>query len=304
MRALAFLLALLLGSPAWAQIPPAFVQGPAAAASYTGPGDVVSGAAYWGGVWAYSAAQRGTKALNVCNVSDVACADLSTDATTGALTVTTIGGSSCSVVTCTVKTIYDQSGNAHDFTQATIANRGTLTNSGCPAGTSWCIGGLGDTTFYTYATSGTGSQPITVSGVFLSTLASTNRRFLIAASDNSPFTSVEIGSGGDCSTSDSCLFSTTLGPQVATTNNTWYALQAVFNGASPGSVLLINGTSATGSTSGSSWNNAGYPKLFHCCSSGNFGLNGRAVEIGWWTSAFNGTQQSNMESNERTRNNF
>ena len=40
----------------------------AAAAGYTGPGDIVSGAKVWYGLRAYNAADRGNKLVNVCNV--------------------------------------------------------------------------------------------------------------------------------------------------------------------------------------------------------------------------------------------
>jgi len=87
---------------------------------------------YWG-TRAASAADKGNKLMNVCNVADVACADLSSDATTGDLVIGTIGGSSCSIVTCTVKTLYGRGTafcngytTACDLTQATIATRPTL----------------------------------------------------------------------------------------------------------------------------------------------------------------------------------
>ncbi len=109
---------------------------------YTGPGDIVGSWQVWYGLRAFSAAKRGTKAINVCNVSDVACADFLTDATTGALVVTTVGGSDCSVVVCTIKTLYDQSGalactGACDNTQATISARPTLKTT-CPGLTIPC----------------------------------------------------------------------------------------------------------------------------------------------------------------------
>ena len=113
-----------------------------AAASYTGPGDIVSFLA-WGGLRAYSAATRGAVALNVCNPSDVACADVSTDATTGNLVLTTIGGHDCTMDDCTVKKIYDQTAGGNcagscDLVQATIANRFTLKHN-CINSTLWCL---------------------------------------------------------------------------------------------------------------------------------------------------------------------
>ena len=90
---------------------------------YQGPGNIVSGAFAAWSLRAYNSAALGKKVINVCNVGDVACADLSSDPTTGKLVISTIGGSSCSVITCTVKTINDQSGGGYNMTQATIASR-------------------------------------------------------------------------------------------------------------------------------------------------------------------------------------
>lgn len=110
--------------------------------SYSGPGDIVgSNWITWYGLRAFNSATRGTKIANVCIPLDAACADLSSDATTGALVISTIGGSSCGIVTCTIKTWYDQSGalacaaaTACNITQATIANRPQLVVS--------CLNGL------------------------------------------------------------------------------------------------------------------------------------------------------------------
>jgi hypothetical protein len=93
---------------------------------YTGPGDIKT-YAIWGGLYAYSGATRGTKAVNICNVSDVACADVNSDATTGIVPDPTIGGVLCGttvgVNVCTIKTFYDQSGNSNDLSETTIAWR-------------------------------------------------------------------------------------------------------------------------------------------------------------------------------------
>src|SRR5215472_2356967 len=85
------------------------VSGAPACGGYQGPGDVVSGATAWWGYRAYNAAKCGTAAVNVCNVSDVVCADQSTSATTGQLFLNTVGGTNCvSAGPCTNKTLYDQ----------------------------------------------------------------------------------------------------------------------------------------------------------------------------------------------------
>ena len=311
MRALAFLLALLL-APVTAPAQPvgAFVQGPTAAGSYQGVGDIVSAAGFYGGVWAYTAATRGTKALNVCNTGG--CADVSTDATTGQIPATlVVQGNNCASVTCTVATIYDKSGNGHDFGQNTSANRATLTNSGCPAGANWCLSS-GTSTFYTYGSvSGPSAQPVTASVVLTTTSTSTEQAPM--GWDASPAFTILLIAGSSCGSGNFCSFSTSLGPSVAISANTWYAIDAVFNGSSPASSLRINGTTATGSTSGMSWGaQTGAPVLFSESDAGNncagttCGMLGKATEFMWWTSALTSTQQANIESNERAsnRNNF
>src|SRR5260221_661617 len=69
-------------------------RAPVVAASYTGPGDIVSGAVGWWGLRAYNAASRGNPLANVCTVIATidTCLDFSSDATTGSLLIVTIGG--------------------------------------------------------------------------------------------------------------------------------------------------------------------------------------------------------------------
>lgn len=83
----------------------------------------------WFGLRGFNAAYAGP-AINVCLPSDTACADFAISG--GNLVVAPISGTSCnnSTTICTVKTIYDQSGQKRctgsvpcNFTQATIANR-------------------------------------------------------------------------------------------------------------------------------------------------------------------------------------
>jgi hypothetical protein len=87
--------------------------GPLRSSGYQGPGDKVSGAFVWYGLRAYSAATRGNKAINVCLTGGASCTDTVINATTGALTITTVGGSSCASVTCYIEKIYDQTGGTN-----------------------------------------------------------------------------------------------------------------------------------------------------------------------------------------------
>lgn len=63
--------------------------------SYTGPLNVVSGATVAYGTRALSTAEAGQKAVNICNIGDAACTDLSTNSSTGVLTLANVGGVSC-----------------------------------------------------------------------------------------------------------------------------------------------------------------------------------------------------------------
>ena len=81
--------------------------------SYTGPGDVVSGAVAWWGLRAYNgtyAASLG-KLANICTPLDAVCADVNSD-TSGNFNLSGTGALLCNNSTsiCTVKILYDQSG--------------------------------------------------------------------------------------------------------------------------------------------------------------------------------------------------
>jgi hypothetical protein len=99
---------------------------------YQGPGDVVAGAVFWGGLRAYTAAiaAAGTQKLaNVRNsVSGETCDIIvATTGGLGNLANCTAGGSGsaatyCTTNTCQVATLYDQSGNGFDVTQSTPAS--------------------------------------------------------------------------------------------------------------------------------------------------------------------------------------
>ena len=161
----------LLIDPASAQVGPALGlgggPGHVAAASYSGAGDVFSGAKLWVGLRAYTSATRGNALINACNSTggvDVLCADLSSNATTGALVSGTIGGITCPGTNCTIKTWYNQGslGSGNNCTQATVASRATLNAS--------ILGSLPAAIFGTVAgyTCGTGAaiaEPFTISVV-------------------------------------------------------------------------------------------------------------------------------------------
>lgn len=201
---------------------------------------------YWG-TRASSTADRGNKLMNVCNVADVACADLSSDATTGALVIGTIGGVTCGttvgVNVCTIKTLYDR-GNATvcniyttacDFAQATIALRPTLIPS-CGGTGLPCIACNG-AQYMTNGTTSTLNQPNSISFVGERT------------GNTSAYNTVFGSKGGsmqmafDTSPNQFILFAGSLTSAVAANDNVVHAVQSLYQDVT--SVLRVDATSAT-----------------------------------------------------------
>jgi len=266
------------------------------AAAYTGAGDC-SGCTTFNAFWstrAYSAATRGTKAVNVCNITggvDVACADFSTDATTGALTISLIGGLSCSVVTCAIKKFYDQSGanacsgSPCDATQATVANRATLTVS-CQ-NSQPCAVFPGNPVNYTFASMGSNAQPLGMTAVLFPTATTAGGIIAFNSGTDPDFlinsNVMELYAGG--------------GAFTATANvSNWFAVQAVFNGAT--SVLNVNGSETTPGTN---------PGANGTTTSGFIGNDGFAaflqakfVEGGVKLATLSAGNRSSLSSNQRT----
>jgi hypothetical protein len=133
---------------------------PLAQQAYQGPGDVQSGWGLYYGVWAFTSATRGNALLNACNIGDATCADLSSNATTGLINITTIGGNACSAAI--------SSGTYTTGTGAVVLT--TATSSGLASGNFFAVTALtGTGTFislqgYATATSGTTGTTIDFTG--------------------------------------------------------------------------------------------------------------------------------------------
>jgi hypothetical protein len=196
----------------------------AAPSTYAGPGDIVSGATFWGGLRCYAAANAGVNAIRVRRASDNTEQDVALTAGCG---LTDVSATFCAATTCFVKTLYDQSGSGNDATQATSAAQPQLTFS--------CIGALPCITF-------AGAQFLVVTA---STIAS-------------PFTNSAVafrGIGGPSGIIMNVDLSTGVGDQegflgadqvyignsdvVATaTDGTWHALQAILVSNGDGDATL------------------------------------------------------------------
>lgn len=219
----------------------------AAAPAYVGPGDVVA-MSLWSGMRAYSAATRGTAAVNICSESggsDVTCEDELTNATTGKLVLGTVG-STCSSVTCTIKIFYDQTGNnfcssvACNFTQTTVANRATFLITGCP-GTSGqpCAFFNSSTNAYLSAGSNTVSQPVSDTAVAERSGGFTSNQTIIGSSV-SPFPAVV---GFDMTANTAKQFGGATAFTAAAADSALHSLQAAFDSnVASGSTFDVDGT--------------------------------------------------------------
>jgi len=106
--------------------PPLVAPLPFYASTYTGPGNVVSGAAGWWGLRAYNAAY--------CTGSnDAATIRRASDNTTKTIVILSnctfdvnTASTFCSGTTCYVTTLYDQSGNGNNMSQSTNADQPQL----------------------------------------------------------------------------------------------------------------------------------------------------------------------------------
>lgn len=263
-----------------------------AAPTFTGAGDVVSGASSWYGLRAYNAAYATAngKLINVVRASDSQACDILA-ATTGGLGVTasctggangTAAATFCNATTCAIATAYDQSGAnlctsaPCNATQATAAARPTLVFN--------CIGSLpcmqaNSANSQALATSGSSavSQPFTVAGAGNRTGNTTAFSGFLDSGDGTFWGSSANTFGG--------FFGTIVTATAA--DNTNHALVFMVNGAS--SIISVDNTE-TSVSPGAGALSAGY-NLFG--QSTQF-TTGNIYEAGVWPSGFTGTQRTNM----------
>jgi hypothetical protein len=279
------------------------VSGNCGSPSYTGPGDC-SGCnttpVMWGGLFAYSAAKRGSAAVNACNSTggvDVGCGDLSTDATTGKLVAATIFGITCPGANCTVKILYDQSGNTNcggsacDLSQSTVATRPTL-DANC-IGTLPCMN-WGVSTGDVLANStgfGAKSQPFTISIVYERDTFATFGNIFTDSTGN-------VGLLGKDANNQVLIYNSNLNTGVATAaDGSFHGIQAIFDQAGAGSYISVNGSSTAVNLGGTSGWGTGLVALgANARGSGPM----RVGEVGFWASAFTGISSGGQAAAENT----
>ena len=247
-------------------------------AAYTGPGDVVSGAAFWGGLRAYSTATIGDNAIRIRRSSDNTEADVITlaDGSLDVASVSTfIGGGNAFV-----HTIYDQSGNSRDSVAASNAAQPQLILSG--------LGSLPVMRF-TYnahslqsAGSVTRAQPLTHSAVAKRTSDTGSYHGILSNGTH--------GTGFSNGANAFLMFAGSL-PTAVAADNTMHTFQAAFDGTS--SVAYVDG----GSTSMSPGTTA-LTGVYSVGAISGSGFGGDMCEVGEWLSKFDATQAGNMDANQ------
>lgn|SRR5262245_53840105 len=253
--------------------------------TYTGPGDIVSGADAWWGLRAFSAATVGDTAIRLRRDGASPAEQDFVTISGGGLDLTSIssfkGSDNLFVVT-----LYDQTGNAKTLTQSTAANQPTFTLAGLGSNPIMTFSNASSTRLVGSAVNGT--QPNTVSMLLnsdavgaLRSAWGTNSQAM--GSDQSGTNNVWMFAGGTVTT-------------VTAADATWHAVQAVFNGASSdlnvdGSSNTVNpGTNDPGGNFENLGDNSGLGQNF----------SGKINEAGRWFIAFSGTQSTNMEANQQT----
>jgi hypothetical protein len=270
--------------------------GTAHSASYAGPGDVTgwtTGVVWWVGTRGYNSAYSGN-AVEVCNSGDVACVNMAISG--GNLTVTTVGGTDCSVSTCTIKTFYDQSGAnactgsvACNFAQATESRRAQFIVS-CQNGRpcARCTSSASANGYTAVAAvASSHAQPFVISAVAKRTA---NFTTLQAVSGDTNIT-IGFNSAAD----QWFLFAGGL-PAATATDNTLHAVQSFFNGASSAAYIDGSNTVLDPGTTGVSG-------TFKVCNNNNQPLSGDFMEAGMWDGD-KSANHSNMNTNQHNYWNF
>lgn len=277
-------------------------KGAPVATSYVGPGDVVSGAsAWWSCARAYNAAYaNGSNSLcdlvavtggaSVCTlrVATTGFADLA-----GTYCAGTDPAAACAAASggsCKVSKAYDQTGNARDATQATLANMPAITFADLNSLPTLTFSS-GSSTNLT-AASFTATQPFSFSAVYIRTVNAAGGILATATAG------VQLrGAGVANSTTLACTTA------VANTANdsAWHAGNVVCNGTS--SAARIDSTDNTGLSAGTTNISADTMRMGN--SSGGVFLTGRIAEGGFWPSTgFDATQRSNVNTNQHGTNGY
>jgi hypothetical protein len=259
---------------------PGTVHSTGGGGSFTGAGDVVTGADFYWSLRAYNVAKAsaGVAAINLCNGGS--CGDVHVTSA-GGLNASDISALGCnSINTCTIQTFYDQTGNGVDVSQGTAANRATFQNN-CN-GSLPCAVLIAGSSYVSTATPFR-AQPFTLVGAGNRTSGSTEVDLIV----QNVSCCVVIGFANSANTA---IFYGGNAVTPAAADNTWHVLQALFNSTS--STVAVDGSQTTGQNVGLSTFATAVVHLGNTSSSVV-----QFTEAGLWNASFTGTNMTNMNSN-------
>lgn len=285
----------------WLAVAPACAQEPIigsgvyaskSTATYSGPGDVVSGAIEWVGLRAYTAAiaAAGTqKIVNVRNTGSSETCDVLVASNGGlATTVSNCSGASSGTALstfcggCAITKLYDQTLNSGDVAQGTAANQPTFNNSGALP----FLSNSSSTLLTNNSLVAGSNQPWTLSAVGERT--NTAQSWFAARSSS---WAAGFGSGANLAG----LFAGSAVVTASASDNALHAFQYIANGAS--SVINVDNTNSTVSPGG---NALGTPFAVGNDQLNGGGMTGEIMEVGVWSGSFSTTQRTNMCHNQFT----
>lgn len=270
--------------------------------AYQGPGDVVSGAALWGScARAYNAAYaNGTNLL--CDLVDSAApttvictlrvlttgfVDLAGTYCTGSVTPLAKCAAATGAV-CNISKVYDQTGNARDWTQATAANQPTLTFS--------ALGGLPGMTFnagsgQVNAAALTLTGPYSISGVFKRVGALEGGLLAVQTT--------LIGTIMQPSANTIGVYDGSAPVTQTATDGSYHAAAGILDNITPVATAIVDGSPGSNGNAGSAAISSGVLRIGR--SSGGVTLIGTVMEAGLWNVlAFNATQYGNLNTNQHS----
>ncbi len=298
---LALLFVLALAGPASSQVRWGIFQdnGGAVVASYTGPGDVVSGAVAWYGLRAYNntLANSGastTKIADLRGATSGSCtlflkgngtgdADLTTAGAGGIGNQCLLGATTFCTVTnssCLVSKLYDQSG-ANSCSGAVACDVSNSTGATQPQLVFNCIN-----TSLPCIQFNQSAQLVLTAAAALTSPQAQPYTFAFAAERDGQFTFqgaviIAPGSNGQAgywtSANQVYLFAGTGPPFVTVSDSAFHVLQTVFN--STNSNINVDGTSNTGLSAGT---DTATGNLTVGSASGAAFLQGKLLEVGMW----------------------
>jgi hypothetical protein len=268
--------------------PPPFIvkSGPAI---YQGPGNIVTSALGWWGLRGYSLAYStgSNNAAQVCDTATGLTCSTIVILANGNFDSATASASLACAVACSVVTLYDQSGNAHNMTCSPIGV--------CPALAFNCLGVLPCMTFL-----GSSSQIMNTGALTSSaqqnTYSAVAQRTGTFTAVNTVFDTATFGTAlyFTASANTCAVYPGTTALTATCNDSTWHAMNALLNGSS--SIINVDGSES--SPGGAGTNGTGTPNRIGGSTTAAQYLTGTFFEAGTWHAASSSTQRNALCHNQ------